>query len=384
MGRTQPKTYVSHSEIEAFQLCLVKWFLIYVVGLGVLRKTSAQSMGSMWHTLIQDWWSINAKPCGMGDPDAGMDLVGHLLSDWIDQRLEFDDEEEVKAQASVLWSLRHHYGRTYRLQRLYLEGSPETKGHGGLPVGPKGHASPAVGYKGYRDTDARDEHGRLWVVESKSTSKALDQWLSQHAHSRQPFGYSWLAAMEHGEAPVGIIYDLALRTKKPIPRATDWPLVAKDTRLSKTAPANVSAETFLKALEIHGFSIEDQPYYGETLAKLKNKPDPFLMRKKILISRNEVDYILSELHTMALAIRRARAQMTDRSFASTQMDFEDQSHRQAVGRYIADNIGRCPRNPSACWSFQSQCPFALICANPKEVDHVLLGYRPPRPVRKEG
>ncbi len=252
-----------------------------------------------------------------------------------------------------------------------------------MTITPNGNRSTRTGYTGKVDKVV-EYRGRLFLMEHKSTSTPLDEWLEKHRRSAQARSYAFALRAE-GIDVEGVIYDL-IQSKPPRPWG-ELGVLKDGSRLAKpkglpwtTAALFAEAVMFLHGsfgsfdwvdgtqgciraiIDAHK-KPESVEWYADVYARLAARDaDGFWYRREVeLFEPGEIDRTASEIYTDATKIRRWKERTKpyrDDILAAAPQDVpamvEDALHE------IGHEFTRQAQEP-ICWQWRRLCPYASLC-----------------------
>ena len=219
---------------------------------------------------------------------------------------------------------------------------------------PSGNTSPWVVYSGVVDKLVI-RNDRLFVVEHKTSAKPADKWRADNDYSPQGLGYAWLAQKTIKRRIDGIVYDVSWKQIPPSPDSIK--LVGTGTpknprRLTKVLPPGTTHGVYGAALEMHGYCVDDQEYYRETLDELHSKRDQYHRRFVVPVMQAEIERLGRELYHVATRIRRLAEPLRG-------IRKRLKSNDDVLGAILAHG-DRYARNGNACRTFR-RCRYMDVC-----------------------
>lgn len=223
-------------------------------------------------------------------------------------------------------------------------------------------------YEGRTDKIVREESG-LWIVEHKTSSDALVNWIDNHRYRPQTVRYAWAIRKVTGETPVGVIYDLALT--KPRPSLDDFKELKpkKDgtaSGLSKVIPSRTDSELLRAAAvayeERTGVQAWDGEWFAEKLAEICADEDRngnlFVREERDRFAPGEIDRVGAELYAVGSNLRRLATKAEDLigEYADTQ-----DPEGGIVAMLQDDRAMAFYRNSSECVSWGRECAYMNAC-----------------------
>lgn len=212
--------------------------------------------------------------------------------------------------------------------------------------------------------------GRLWLVETKTSSVALSEWVERNRRNPQVASYA-LALREQGIEVAGVIFDLV---NSKAPKSAEELEVLKDrSRLSKPAglPHTTAAE-FLRAVTMLGQTLDSVDWYREKHRLLVDRDLSgfWFLRETILFDERDLLRSRSELEVSLRKIGSWRV-LVDRLRANLGIDGLDGDEEmvEVLERTETD----FPRESSLCWQYNRLCSYAALCSSHRAED--LLRFR---------
>lgn len=187
------------SEIIAWKTCRKRWWFSYNQCLEPLVLAKALSYGSAVHKILATYYSCKTLPrFSPGTYDAS-DEEGKFIIKEINCLVDAYIQRDPLAEDF----------RPVNVEEEFIVGVPS----------PKGYRYKWFQFAGKIDLTLKDAHGNLWLVDHKTSIKALDpQWLELADQMKY---YLW-AKNQLGSSPVGIQYNL-IRKPSIRPHKNDTP-----------------------------------------------------------------------------------------------------------------------------------------------------------------
>jgi len=303
----KPRQLFTQSRLKEFHRCERRHFLSYELCIDTHEEDrSALDFGTAFHCGLEVWWHQN----GVGDFKSALNAA--LFSPG-----NFSGYDLAKIRALMIGYDAVHNGND-GLVTLAVE--KEFK----IPLRnpATGRTSRSFSLAGKIDAIARDRNGEIWIVEHKTTSSDLSAeslYWARLTLDEQVSLYV-LAARELGFDAVGCIYDVIRKPGQKPYKATPASKrkFTKDGSLYKTQRQDdeTSKEYFLRIAEV-----------------ISGAPSDFFRRTAIVRLDDEIAAFEVHLWKMAQKILAAR---------------KDGYH---------------PKNPSACFDYNTQCKFFPLCSN---------------------
>ena len=398
---------ITNSERGTSQ-CDQLWLLTYGLGLEAGARPRPFILGDLWHVGMDEFYRLSTgdgiSASAVTHARAAIAKRGEeLLAEA--ERMNFTPEHfdptsaeqwdgvvmdpaDIIADAHRAAWMVVHYWKTYRgklpagsFQVVMNEQLLATR----VRNPATGRKSPVTTYAGRVDKLVRI-NGRLWVVEHKTSSGALSDWLANNATSPQVLSYAWAIEEQLGEPVAGAIYDLAYTGKQTLPQPT------KDgSRLRKSAglPSCTAAEFANAVASIHcpdwqrgGGSAEDMvaaaigqakkpedvQWYADTLRALQHREDDgyWFRREVVPFAAGEVQRMGAELYHSCTRLRRMHDVVEPYAAAMRENvangDTVASSVEFALRCITEDHPGQFVRNHSACIGrFGRMCSRAALC-----------------------
>lgn len=353
--------------------CASRWLFKY--GLGLTPNTEARplTIGRTWHSMMEEYWRP-VPPLLAGEPPALDRALAVLESAYRAETptegLSFDFGDGTPAvtaedpDKAALGAMLREYAKRWPEPSKRWRRVLHTEIRVAANVVPARNQSATdkaatisrvTRYGSKLDKVIEDHHGQFWLVEHKTTSRPLDLWVAMHRYMPQHFRYIWAYLRSYGVRLQGVIFDV-VSTKAP-PNAAEWPVVDKATRLSKTVPAGATVETLEDALTLHGFTIDDQPYYSEIADRLRANPPTYSLEFAVRVSDDEIERAGRELYHAGTQIRRWHA----RVFELRSAILSDPCAESVVSAVRSRTAEEFPRNGSQCYRFNRPCEFMDLC-----------------------
>lgn len=209
-------------------------------------------------------------------------------------------------------------------------------------------------------------HGQLWLVETKTTTLALQDYVARNRWNAQTMAYAVALRKSHNLHVVGVIYDLV--NSKPSKAPHELPTLKDGSRLAKPAGLPYcTASTFAQALRTvhqceldHALQLVD--WYQQTYSELVQRDAGgfWYHREPVLFDQHELHRAAGELEA-AVARIAGWHRKVDRLALQRQQD----------GTLPASEVVRAldalqfdlPREPALCWQYNRLCTYASLCAS---------------------
>lgn len=386
---------ITNSE-RAAAACPQRWLLKYGLGLRPVARTRVLDLGSLVHAGLEAYFGSALKPGEQGS--IRVPLTDALRAIDLAHAAEV---EKVKASSSsngiidagayidpvALDGLAEDADNAKRLIGAYhttWTNAPFALIHNEqtltAPVrAPSGRGSSRTRFGGKIDKVV-EYNCRAFIVEHKTTSLPLGEWVEKHRRSPQARSYAWLLA-QRGIRVDGVIFDL-IQSKAPkgwdsLPVLKDGSRLAKPQGLPWT-----TAEEFLLAVQTVGRkainpttpggpdfvpgSLDDVEWYRPTYDALKARDDEgFWFRREVeLFEPHELDRIDAELYRSATDIRRWRDLVEPvRRAVAVVAEAQPDSMPEAVEAALHDVGTQFPRESGICWQYNRLCPYASLCGS---------------------
>jgi hypothetical protein len=359
--------------------CPQRWLIQYGIGLRTVGRTRVLDLGSLVHEGLQAYFGTREKHGTLQDAldaidkyhasevkkhkeaaNSGLIDAGSYVS-----QTQLDDLAEAAQNAKQLMGSYH---MTWTNAPFELVHNEQT-----LSAAVRKNAkrkSTRTRFGGKIDKVV-NYNGRTFIVEHKTTSLPLYEWLEKHRRSPQARSYAWLLS-QHGIEVDGVIYDLI--QSKP-PKAWDSLAVLKDgKRLAKVNGLIwTTAEEFLIAVKQVGLTglgregtLDDCDWYRETYdALLARDNSGFWLRREVeLFAEHEMERIGAELYRAATDIRRWRDTMDQyRETIDTAAKYYPDKLPVIVEDILHDVGSEFPRESGICWQYNRICHLASLCGS---------------------
>ena len=209
----------------------------------------------------------------------------------LDRNREYDEQLELglgMLKRYAEWAPKQDKGITpiaveKKYQMLLLD-------ENGIPLVVNGH--PVV-YQIRVDLLLRDKHGRLWVLDHKTTATLSD--LGHLDLDTQLSTYPWVVSNLLGERVEGVLYN---ELEKTVPHP---PKVLKSGKLSQDKKQLTTSELYSQAIRENGL---DSGPYETMLEYLRENPRDYFRRTPVLRTPEELEYqgrlVLAEVRDMLI------------------------------------------------------------------------------------
>lgn len=216
-------------------------------------------------------------------------------------------------------------------------------------------------------------NGEVWIVDHKTTSIALDRWLSENRYSPQGPTYAWLVREVLGIEVRGIVYDLIsttvphreLRVTNPTKDHPNGRIYAYSVdRLPAT-----TADRFLAQVVALGQDLDSVDWYREVYQALqdRDRSGHWFRREFEPFDRQMVDRAGDELYHEGTRLRRMRERVAPwrRLIVSRSEGYSVRgpgrlAPQDVIGA-LHDIGAEFPRNPAMCRRYNRLCSFAGLC-----------------------
>lgn len=286
---------VRGSELQDFLRCRKRWNYRWNEQLVPKKPNNKLFFGTLFHKFLEVWYGEN------NDMSQSFDAMKKLFD-------ETDTSSMDQVELDELWSLASIVARNYHEQYWRSDYDWQviaTELTFRIPL------DRDIAYTGTIDLIFRDQEGRLWFADHKTTD-SLDKYEKNAEMDRQISRYWWaLQQLSEGngyilidgewvkngnlvawttEKPYGFIYNLILKDY-PVP-----PRVLKNGSLSKDKAQKTTYEMYWNALkEMH----LDESDYEDILSHLADHPKEFFRRVEVFRNQAEIDASIEELHATA-------------------------------------------------------------------------------------
>ena len=340
--------------------CMQRWFLRYGLGLLETSKPRAMYLGTVWAEAM-DAYGRDGLTGALARLDAVEDkhlggIGAQFLSSFEDTGAAFVLCRDMLARYDAHWR-----GREPDLGRVVLS---EHRLVAPIPS-PGGGASWKTYVGGYLDklTHRREllDDG-LWVVEHKTTSTPLNDWLARNEYKPQGYTYAWLVEQVIGRPVRGIIFDVALSVR-PTP-ADEFEPIANGSRLRKpNGLPTTTADRWASAIKRNGFRFDGEPWYVEIGRELRKREErghwfrrfvvPYLPAE-IQRAGAELYPVLTQLRQQKEATAPLRAQLRDK--LASPFEFGE-----LVESIVREHATAYPRNAGLCYQYNRPCEYLDLC-----------------------
>lgn len=301
----------TNSSITTFRRCPREYYFSYVLLRAPHRTSFALTFGRVFHRGLNAWWSTNGE----------VERLGAAIDAMRKDSDELDPFDLVKAECLMVGYTARWASEslaTIAVENRFSVGvggdSPSTRLLEGM-------------LEGSIDAIASDERGRVYNIESKTTSQdisvASDYWRRVVAIDPQVTNYA-LASEARGYGIWSTIYDV---TRKPDVQ----PLKATPEELKKyTKPTKAEPRPRLYANQREtDESVEE--YRDRLTEEIASRPDWYFARRPVVRLDQEHDEHAADLVATVLLIQSVEAR------------------------------GYWPRSPNACERFHRLCDFFEVC-----------------------
>jgi hypothetical protein len=364
--------FITNSE-RSTAACPQRWLLRYGLGLRSTESAPALFLGTLVHAGIENLSSTN---CNRNTPRTwsrflAFDAIERTASTWrteteksrsayFDARLSVDEEVALSEQVSTSKRILEGYIARWRddedwkvvLNEEAFEvrlRKPLTRGR--IPASFAGKIDRVV-----------ERGGRLWLVETKTSSVSLSEWVERNRRSPQTVSYA-IALRERGVEVAGVIFDLV--NSKPPKRAEDLEVLKDRSRLAKPSglPWTTGSE-FWRAVSMLGQTLDSVDWYREKHRLLVDRDLSgfWYLRETVLFDDRDLLRSRRELEVSVRKIAGWRS-LVDRLRANLDLDGDDELV-EVLERTQTD----FPREPSLCWQYNRLCSYASLCASHRPED----------------
>lgn len=372
MRRQRPELpLVTHSERQT-AACPARWLMRYGLGLRRPELSPALYVGSLVHAGIEaltaglahdqrrpQHWSLSSASTAIRREAA------RWMQETVSMRggIALSDEELTQVDA-MTWQadrlLRSYHDR-YCAEADWLEIENELSfdvrlrqpvTYGRIPARLGGRIDRVV-----------QRGGQLWIVETKTTSLPLAEWIERHRRSPQAATYAVALAAAGRPHIVGVIYDLI--QSRPPKAAIDLEVVKAGSRLAKPSGLPwTTAGSFLGAVTALSQDLDSVDWYRDVHERLMERDQSgFWMRRETLrFEERELYRARVELETDLRRHARWRrlVETYQAPVVSAQLSERDAGTIAAILRGSVEDF---PRQPSLCWQYNRLCSYAALCAS---------------------
>lgn len=311
--------------------CPRKWFLRYGLGATPDVKAATLRFGTFWSQVMDAYWGKPGEVYG--------DLV--RASSFILKAIAENQDPNVVEELDLANRMLRCYDERYRddgWEVLGVELELEMPIEGGV-------------WYGTLDKLARDKDGMLWVIDHKSTAHDPITWRDKHPHLPQLPSYA-LLAKANGYDVVGWCWDIA--AKKAEAEVHQFDVIQSGKRLSKVLPVGATVRGLQRALDMHGFPVDD--WAQSKLDELNGRPDQFFRREWQRIELLDSDRWMEELEAVAALVGYYQDTLIDNCEQRQGEDWRTWAERQN------ENNGTLfPRQAELCMAFNRACEMLPAC-----------------------
>lgn len=204
--------------------------------------------------------------------------------------------------------------------------------------------------------------GRLWLVETKTSSVALSEWVERNRRTPQTASYA-IALRERGVEVAGVIFDLV--NSKPPKRAEDLEVLKDRSRLAKPPglPYTTGSE-FWQAVSMLGQTLDSVDWYREKHRLLVDRDLSgfWYLRETVLFDDRDLLRTRAELEVSIRKIGAWRI-LVDRLRRSLDLEGDEEAI-EVLERTQTD----FPRESSLCWQYNRLCSYAALCSSHRAED----------------
>lgn len=344
---------LTNSERKTWQACRYKWMLSYGLKLTPPEKPRALRLGTMWHLAMerlaagQSLEEICGWLDGLAKMETGPTEEGGF---WFD----LNEKHDQRADAIHVQGMLRRYVAHWGAERRWSPVSPEFKATATTAPGQS-----VEGYAGMVDCVA-EMGGQIWLIEHKTSSRALSTWLDRNGYDQQGLGYAWLVKKALGLNPVGIIYDLAYSGAYSTPRQRKD---GSPYKVPDSALPQCSLEDWEKACEGH----EEEPWWSRVREGLASLEGYWFREEVVRFDPGDLERFEEEIHGVIADVRDDVIQLDfmQNALLGTSLDrVPAQLQPDAVQRLLTSRAAsRFSRNPGSCWAYNRPCPYEDLCKN---------------------
>jgi PD-(D/E)XK nuclease superfamily len=283
---------VSTTEREEFKACRRKWDYASLSRQGIEPKRAAMPLwfGTGVHEGLEHYYKSEADPVEVFDAWAEKSIQEMKE----DKEIKWDEATAKQFDEScdlgrkmlenyVTWASIADYSEEIGFAKvLYTEREfqvPILDGNGNVArFVDRNDQEWEMHLVGRLDLVVEDFHGRLWLLDHKTTKDKLDP--ETLVLNDQMVNYLWAVQQIFGRPFEGVYYN-ALRKKVP----TVPPLLKNGKGLSKAKLIDSTPEVYMQAIEDNDLDPDD---YTEILEHLRSKPNTFFQREKLRRNQYEI------------------------------------------------------------------------------------------------
>lgn len=217
-----------------------------------------------------------------------------------------------------------------------------------------------------------EKSGQFWIVETKTTSIPVAEWVERNRRSPQALTYA-AAARHLGFPVVGVIYDLV--NSKPGREATELAVLKDGKRLAKPSglPYCSASEFRIAILNLHGSleaGIGAVDWYADTLAALEHRDASgfWFHREACYFTEEEIDRAKVEIYAASKKVAAWRKRI-----AKEQARHTDPASPEAITAVLRETVDDFPREASLCWQYNRLCTYASLCSTHHPADLLPFG-----------
>lgn len=321
MVKTALAMLITTSRMRSYRACLRLHHLQYVLGYRPLVDRASSEFGSIFHAGLEAWWLAWAG----GRELLALEEAQAAIARAARGAAFFDEATAIKA--ALLMDGYHYRWSADMAQWEVLAVEREFKAPMPTPAGAKRVRGLRVAGKVDVLVRRRGD-GTVWIVEHKTTSADLTPGSTYWQRLRMDTQISvyWEGVRTMGLEPVGCLYDVIAKPGQRPLKATP-PEKRKYKKGTTELYANQRAEDE---------SMED--FEARIRIEVAAAPEQFFQRQEVVRLEHELEESRRDTYDTALMIRETR------------------------------NAGRAPRNPDACMSYGTICPYYDVCSGAASID----------------
>lgn len=370
-SKRKARASITNSERQA-AACPQRWLLRYGLGLRSQESTPALYIGSLVHSAIEALYRLPTTT--VWSRLTVRKAIEQEHQRWLSERREslggfFDiSPDELKAadeQAATAIRIAEAYIAEYRTQDWRVVKNEQafdtsiSKQHRltsmRLTVNLAGKVDRVI-----------EHRGRTWIVETKTSSIPLDEWVERNRRGHQAITYA-IALREQGYEVDGVIFDLV--NSKPAKRAEDLAVLKDGTRLAKPAglPYTTASE-FERAVSNLGQNLDSVDWYRATHDQLRSRDGSgfWFRREPLLFDRRDVERTQHEIERSMHEIGKWRhlVDITKRATAT----ISETDAANGIEATLSIISREFPREPALCWQYNRLCTYASLCSSQSAED----------------
>ena len=370
-SKRKARASITNSERQA-AACPQRWLLRYGLGLRSQESTPALYIGSLVHSAIEAlyrlptttvWSRLTVRKAIEQEHQRWIDARRESLGGFFD--LSLNELQAANEQAAIAARIADAYIAEYRTQDWRVVKNEQafdtsiSKQHrmttGRLTVNLAGKVDRVI-----------EHQGRTWIVETKTSSIPLEEWVERNRRGHQAITYA-VALREQGIEVDGVIFDLV--NSKPAKRAEDLAVLKDGSRLAKPAglPYTTASE-FERAVSNLGQNLDSVDWYrpAHQLMRMRDASGFWFRREPLLFDRAEVQRTQREIERSMLEMGKWR-HLVDLAKRAT-ATISDTNEADGIEATLSIVSREFPRQPALCFQYNRLCSYASICASQSAED----------------